>query len=145
MTIVYDKQIVLKLLFVIVVFVLSPNIVVSSAASKNSDGASFLTGSGQKQQLQDYIEKEILTDGTTLDSLLQLEENVRNGISTASETKHQLLSKTKNFLANKIADHLLNQHEIGSKLKSPDSGLDATTDGCQGQLNDWMQECVFDE
>ena len=97
MTILYDKQqIMRKSFFVIIAFVLSSNIAVSSAGSKN--GISSSTESLQKQQqLQDYIEKEILTDGTTLESLLQVEENERNGISTASETKHKLLSKTKNF------------------------------------------------
>ena len=47
------------------------------------------------QELQDFIEKEILTDGTTLESLLEVEENVRNGASNAAESKHKLLSKTK--------------------------------------------------
>ena len=143
MTILYDKQqIMRKSFFVIIVFVLSSNIAVSSAVSKN--GISSSTESLQKQQqLQDYIEKEILTDGTTLESLLQVVENERNGISTASETKHKLLSKTKSSLANKIADHLLNQHEMELKSKSPDSGLDSMTEGCRHSLDNWMQECVF--
>ena len=144
MTILYDKQqIMRKSFFVIIVFVLSSNIAVSSAVSKN--GISSSTESLQKQQqLQDYIEKEILTDGTTLESLLQVVENERNGISTASETKHKLLSKTKSSLANKIADHLLNQHEMELKSKSPDSGLDVTSEDCRGQLDTWMNSCVFD-
>ena len=144
MTILYDKQhIMRKSFFVIIVFVLFSNIAVSSAVSKN--GISSSNESLQKQQqLQDYIEKEILTDGTTLESLLQVEENERNGVSTASETKHKLLSKTKNSLANKIADHLLNQHEMELKSKSPDSGLDATSEDCRGQLDKWMKSCVFD-
>ena len=142
MPILCGKQVLLKSFFVIIVFVLSSNIAVSSGVSKN--GRSLSSESVQNQQLQDYIEKEILTDGTTLESLLQIEENVRNGISTASETKHHLLSKTRNFLANKIADHLLNQHEMGLKSKSPDNGLDATTEGCRGQLDSWMKQCVFD-
>ena len=132
-----------KSFFVIIVFVLFSNIAVSSAVSKN--GISSSTESLQKQQqLQDYIEKEILTDGTTLESLLHVEENERNGISTASETKHKLLSKTKNSLANKIAEHLLNQHEMELKSKSPDNGLDATSEDCRGQLDKWMKSCVFD-
>ena len=140
--ILHYKQIILNLLFLVVVFVLSSYIAVSSTVSKNDIPTT--TTSKKNQQLQDFIEKEILTDGTTLESLLQVEENVRNGISTASETEHKLLSKTKNFLANKIADHLLNQHEMVLKLKSPDSGLDASTEGCRTSLDEWMQECVFD-
>ena len=120
--------------------VLSSHVVISSTSIPNDNNIPAMM---KTQELQDFIEKEILTDGTTLESLLEVEENVRNGASNAAESKHKLLSKTKSFLANKIANHLLNQHEMGLKLKSPDSGADASTEGCREQLDSWMNDCVF--
>ena len=122
------------------IVVLSSHVVISSTSIPNDNNIPAMM---KTQELQDFIEKEILTDGTTLESLLEVEENVRNGASNAAESKHKLLSKTKSFLANKIANHLLNQHEMGLKLKSPDSGADASTEGCREHLDSWMNDCVF--
>jgi len=134
----YCQIIILIITFNIVV--LSSHVVISSTSIPNDNNIPAMM---KTQELQDFIEKEILTDGTTLESLLEVEENVRNGASNAAESKHKLLSKTKSFLANKIANHLLNQHEMGLKLKSPDSGADASTEGCREHLDSWMNDCVF--
>ena len=32
---------------------------------------------------------------------------------------------------------------MGLKLKSPDSGADASTEGCREQLDSWMNDCCF--
>ena len=135
----YCQIIILIITFNIVVLS-SHHVVISSTSIPNDNNIPAMM---KTQELQDFIEKEILTDGTTLESLLEVEENVRNGASNAAESKHKLLSKTKSFLANKIANHLLNQHEMGLKLKSPDSGADASTEGCREQLDSWMNDCVF--
>ena len=134
----YCQIIILIITFNIVV--LSSHVVISSTSIPNDNNIPAMM---KTQELQDFIEKEILTDGTTLESLLEVEENVRNGASNAAESKHKLLSKTKSFFANKIANHLLNQHEMGLKLKSPDSGADASTEGCREHLDSWMNDCVF--
>ena len=86
------------------------------------------------ERLQKFIEEEVLGDGTTLESLLQVEANVRSGSTTAVHEKQKLLLKTKNFLANKVADHLLNEHRLVQS--SP-------TDACQSSMEDWMRDCVF--
>ena len=93
------------------------------------------------ERLQKFIEEEVLGDGTTLESLLQVEANVRSGSTTAVHEKQKLLSKTRKVLASKIATHLLNEHREG--VDDPESGLDRATEGCRGKLDKWMFSCAF--
>ena len=107
-----------------------------SGVASNEIGTSS-TIDVHNEKLQKFIEEEVLGDGTTLESLLQVEADVQSGAATAAHEKQKLLSKTKNFLANKIADHLLSEHRMGEDSSEP------TTDGCQSSMEDWMRDCVF--
>ena len=93
------------------------------------------------ERLQKFIEEEVLGDGTTLESLLQVEANVRSGSTTAVHEKQKLLSKTRKVLANKMATHLLNEHREGAN--NPESGLDRSSEGCRKKLDKWMFSCAF--
>ena len=88
------------------------------------------------ERLQKFIEEEVLGDGTTLESLLQVEADVQSGSTTAAHEKQKLLLKTKNFLANKIADHLLNEHRL-AKFSHRCS--------CQSSMEDWMRAAYLKE
>ena len=88
-----------------------------------------------EERLQKFIEEEVLGDGTTLESLLQVEADVQSGSTTAAHEKQKLLSKTKNFLANKIADHLLNEQRLAEA--SPENAA------CQSSMEQWIEGCVF--
>lgn len=93
------------------------------------------------EKLQKFIEEEVLGDGTTLESLLQVEADVQSGAATAAHEKQKLLSKTRKMLANKMATHLLNEHRAG--LNDPENGMDPMTEGCRYKLDKWMFACAF--
>ena len=94
-----------------------------------------------EERLQKFIEEEVLGDGTTLESLLQVEADVQSGSTTAAHEKQKLLSKTRKVLANKMATHLLNEHREGAN--NPESGLDRSSEGCRKKLDKWMFACAF--
>ena len=63
----YCQIIILIITFNIVV--LSSHVVISSTSIPNDNNIPAMM---KTQELQDFIEKEILTDGTTLESLLEV-------------------------------------------------------------------------
>ena len=134
----YSPHLLRRFLFLQLFFFVSLSTVDGVASDKI--GTSSAVGM-HEERLQKFIEEEVLGDGTTLESLLQVEADVQSGSTTAAHEKQKLLSKTRKVLANKMATHLLNEHREGAN--NPESGLDRSSEGCRKKLDKWMFSCAF--
>ena len=65
---------------------LSVALIIAVNSSGSNSGVSSSTAPIRNLQSEDYREKEVLGNGITLDSQLQAEVNVRNGMPTPTET-----------------------------------------------------------